>query len=161
MLGFFQASTFLSAAGFAAGVKCLKFVEGRMEFCGVEVNSYFASVVADFIRQKLLENKMTFTCETVMSHPGKVTLLEQAQRAGYRTYLYYIATNRAYIFDNSGENQAHTWIAEITDGRELELKIAEIPAWFSRAVLEKIGPPGRPPGIRKLVVGDGFEPSKA
>lgn len=188
VLGFFQASTFLSAAGFAAGVKCLKFVEGRMEFCGVEVNSYFASVAADFIRQKLLENKMTFTCETVMSHPGKITLLEQAQRAGYRTYLYYIATddpainisrvkarvrlgghavpedkiepryhrsldllmtairstNRAYIFDNSGENQAHTWIAEITDGRELELKIAEIPAWFRRAVLEKIGPPGRP-----------------
>ena len=28
-----------------------------------------------------------------MSHPSKVALLENAQRAGYRTYLYYIATD--------------------------------------------------------------------
>ena len=49
-------------------------------------------------------------------------------------------TNRAYIFDNSTDNadHAHTWLAEITDGRRLELKTDQIPAWFKRSVLDKI-----------------------
>lgn len=42
---------------------------------------------------KLLKVRQTFTFETVMSHPGKVALLQQAQQAGYRTYLYYVATD--------------------------------------------------------------------
>ncbi len=47
-------------------------------------------------------------------------------------------TNRAYIFDNSGDNQEkHTWLAEITEGRKLEMKTDEMPAWFKRAVLDK------------------------
>ena len=179
---FIMRSPFLRSAGFGDAAAQLGFADGRLSFGGVAVNSYFASVAVDFIRQKLLERKATFTFETVMSHEGKVALLEQAQRAGYRTYLYFIATedpainisrvrhrvkegghavpedkiesryyrsldllmdairvtNRAYIFDNSTDSQKHTWIAEITDGRELELKIREIPAWFRRAVLEKI-----------------------
>ena len=49
-------------------------------------------------------------------------------------------TNRAYVFDNSGDSkdQKHTWLAEITDGRVLELKSDQMPAWFKRAVLDKI-----------------------
>ena len=49
-------------------------------------------------------------------------------------------TNRAYIFDNSGDNQAHTWLAEITEGMELEMKSDRVPAWFKRSVLDKIQP---------------------
>jgi hypothetical protein len=51
-------------------------------------------------------------------------------------------TNRAYIFDNSGDNKdgKHTWVAEITDGKLLDLKPDQIPAWFQRAVLDKIEP---------------------
>ena len=49
-------------------------------------------------------------------------------------------TNRAYVFDNSGNtrDKKHTWLAEITEGRELELKSDQLPAWFKRAVLDKI-----------------------
>jgi hypothetical protein len=49
-------------------------------------------------------------------------------------------TNRAYVFDNSTDNAdgTHTWLAEITDGRVLELKSDRIPSWFKRAVLDKI-----------------------
>ena len=47
-------------------------------------------------------------------------------------------TSRAYVFDNSGLPGEHTWIAEITDGRSLELKTNRVPAWFKRAVLDKI-----------------------
>jgi predicted ABC-type ATPase len=48
------------------------------------------------------------------------------------------ASNRAYIFDNSGTHGEHTWLAEITDGRTLELKTDLIPAWFKRAVLDQM-----------------------
>ncbi len=151
---------------------------------GGEVNSYVASVAADFLRRALVERKCSFTFETVMSSPDKVALLAMARSAGYRTYLYYIATDdpqinisrvrnrvklgghdvpedkivaryhrslgllmdairhtdRAYIFDNSGEDLGKTWLAEITDGSLLELKVSQIPAWFKRAVLGKISP---------------------
>ena len=49
-------------------------------------------------------------------------------------------TSRAFIFDNSTDsaNPQLAWIAEITDGRLLELKTDQIPAWFHKAVIEKI-----------------------
>jgi predicted ABC-type ATPase len=54
--------------------------------------SYHASIVADFIRRKLLEQSVSFSFETVMSHHSKVDFLREAQLKGYRTYLYYVAT---------------------------------------------------------------------
>ena len=152
----------------------------KLSFFAVSVNAYFASVAADFIRQKLLQAKTSFTFETVMSSPDKVALLHKAQQYGYRTYLYYVATedpeinisrvryrvkmgghpvpvdkivsryfrsldllreairysNRAYIFDNSGSQQV--FVAEITEGHQLELKTEKIPNWFKHAVLDKI-----------------------
>jgi predicted ABC-type ATPase len=183
VLKFFKGSDFLISAGLAPAAAQLGFADGRLSFAKVAVDSYFASAAADLLRQKLLEQNVSFTLETVMSHPSKVALLQKAQRMGYRTYLYYIATddpeinisriryrveqqgghavpadkivsryhrslgllreaichtNRAYVFDNSSENQKHTWIAEITDGRGLEMKTDQMPAWFKRAVMDKI-----------------------
>ncbi|MCX6856118.1 MAG: zeta toxin family protein [Verrucomicrobia bacterium] len=184
VLPVFEGSEFLAGHGFREAATSLRFAEGQLWFPTGVINSYFASVLADFLRQKLLAAQRTFTFETVMSHPSKVDLLKQAQEAGYRTYLYYVATddpsinisrvenrvklnghdvppdlvvkryyrsldllmsaiwhtNRAYIFDNSTDNadRTHTWLAEITDGRNLELKMDQIPAWFKHAVLDKI-----------------------
>jgi predicted ABC-type ATPase len=56
------------------------------------IDSYLAADLAEFIRQMLLENDISFTYETVMSHSGKVDFLKLAQSKGYRVYLYYIAT---------------------------------------------------------------------
>ena len=47
-------------------------------------------------------------------------------------------TDRAYIFDNSGEGQERTWLAEVTEGRELEMTADRMPAWFKHAVWEKL-----------------------
>jgi predicted ABC-type ATPase len=182
VMPFFSNSMFLNSAGLAEATRNLCFSHDRLDFEKVSVNSYFASVAADFLRQKLLGKRFSFTLETVMSHQSKVDLLEQAQNLGYRTYLYFIATddpainisrvqnrvhqgghavpkeriepryyrsldllmdgirrsNRAYIFDNSGDNQQHTWLAEVTDGRVLEMKSDKIPAWFKRYVMDKI-----------------------
>lgn len=57
------------------------------------VNSYVAAVLADAIRRALLAQGRTFTFETVMSSPDKVDFMREAQKRGYRTYLYFVATD--------------------------------------------------------------------
>lgn len=181
---FFRRSKLLEKAGLSHLVDAISVADGQLSLDPTAANSYVASVLADLIRQRLLAAKASFTIETVMSHPSKVELLELAQNLGYRTYLYFIATedpvinisrvrnrvsrgghtvpedrivkryhasldllmlaiqrtNRAYIFDNSGEDRDRTWVAEVTEGREMEVKTNQMPAWFKHAVWEKIAP---------------------
>ncbi len=92
ILAFFANSKLLENAEMGDEARCLCFSEGKLCFHEVMVNAYFASVAADFLRQKLMEKRLSFSFETVMSSPDKVTLLQKAQQMGYRTYLYYIAT---------------------------------------------------------------------
>ena len=176
---FLQVSTLLNKAGLLAQAAQLALVDGRVAFGPVAVNSYWASVLADFIRHKLLASKASFTFETVMSSPDKVAFLQKAQKVGYRTYLYFVATedadinvsrvkyrvqvgghpvaedkirsryvrslellpqavtyaDRAYMFDNSGAERV--WVAEVTDGLEIEMKTNEMPAWFKAALWDK------------------------
>ena len=51
-------------------------------------------------------------------------------------------TNRAYVFDNSRDGSEHLWVAEITEGSDLEIKCDPMPAWFQHAVWDKIHVPG-------------------
>lgn len=176
---FFTASTLLAKAGLLAQAQRLTLVDNLVQFGDVEVNSYFASVLADFIRHKLLSAKVSFTFETVMSSPDKIDFLRKSQHVGYRTYLYFVATedpdinvarvqsrvemgghpvaedkirsryvrslvllpeavayaDRAYIFDNSGGEKV--WIAEVTNGTEIEMKTDQMPAWFKTALWDK------------------------
>jgi len=178
---FLYQSTLLSNAGLLEQAKQLQLIDGQIHFGTVPVNSYFASVLADFIRHKLLEAKISFTFETVMSSPDKVEFLQKAHRAGFRTYLYYVATedpsinidrvrhrvamgghpvpeekivaryarsldllidavthsDRAYIFDNSSNAQERVWIAEVTNGEEIEMKTEQMPIWFKNALWDK------------------------
>ncbi len=60
--------------------------------CITYVDSYLAADLAEFIRQQLLANDISFTFETVMSHPGKINFLQDARNNGFKVYLYYIAT---------------------------------------------------------------------
>lgn len=179
ILDFFNQSTLLEKAGCLDEAFSLRFNDNKLSFHEVTVNAYFASVAADFIRQKLIECSKSFTFETVMSFPDKIELLRKAQSKGYRTYLYYVATensdinisrvryrvstgghlvpedkiisrymrsldllmqavqftHRAYIFDNS--THEHIWLAELTDGRTLEMKTDQMPAWFKKSLWDK------------------------
>lgn len=45
-------------------------------------------------------------------------------------------THRAYILDNS--THEHVWIAEITNGKTVEMKTNEIPVWFQKSLLDKL-----------------------
>jgi len=182
LLQFLRESTFLRNARLESEIALLTATESKLSFEGAKANAYLASAISDFLRHKLLETRLSFTFETVMSSADKVAFLTKAQKAGYRTYLYYVATedpiinqsrvearvkqgghsvpiekippryhrslellpeairnsNRAYIFDNSGDQEKDTWLAEITDGKTLELKTEIVPAWFKRAVLDRM-----------------------
>ena len=180
---FFHSSALIERAGLKEVAKSIDVEdETRIRFSHIDgqKNAYLASVMADFVRKELLHTKGTFTFETVMSSPDKVALLQRAKQTGYRTDLYFIATedpeinisrvrarvqlgghdvptdkivsrywrsidllvpairetNRAYIFDNTGASL--TWIAEITDGRDVELKSDRMPAWFQHHVWNKV-----------------------
>ena len=92
VLNFFSNSKLLEKANLLDEVQYLRFSDDKIVFQAVSVNAYLASVIADFIRQKLLGMRASYTFETVMSSPDKVQLFQRAQERGYRTYLYYIAT---------------------------------------------------------------------
>ena len=94
---FLSQSTLLNSQGLAQVAQSITIVDGYISFGGLSVNSYFASALADLMRRRLLENGESFTFETVMSSPDKVELLCDAQKRGYRTYLYYVATEDAEI----------------------------------------------------------------
>ncbi len=68
-----------------------------LDFRSVQINSYFASVASDFIRNKLLQACLSFTFETVMSSKDKIEFMLKAKALGYRTYLYFVATEDPYI----------------------------------------------------------------
>ncbi len=61
ILPFFANSTLLANAGLDDEAKGLRFSDGKLSFFEVIVNGYFASVAADFIRQKLLEKRVSFS----------------------------------------------------------------------------------------------------
>lgn len=177
---FFQNSTLLKLADLLSKADKLRFNKNKLDFTDISVNAYFASVAADFIRQKLVAAHRSFSFETVMSSPDKIDFLKKTSKSGYRNYLYFVATddplinisrvayrvktgghdvpkekiesryyrsldlllnavkstNRAYIFDNSGEESV--LIAEITDAEDVELKTDTVPLWFKMYILNKI-----------------------
>lgn len=74
----------------------LEIQEGVLVWKG-EMNSYVASIIASFFREELVKQKLTFSFETVMSHPTKVEFLSGAKLEGYKTYLYFICTEDPLI----------------------------------------------------------------
>jgi predicted ABC-type ATPase len=154
--------------------------ENILDISQVPVNAYLASILVDLLRNQLIQTGQSFTFETVMSSADKLEVLRKAKAAGFRNYLYYIATEdpiinvsrvkyrvktgghsvpedkiisryhrsldllfdaiqlteRAYLFDNSGTSRV--WVAEVTGGKQIELKTDRIPNWFIRYVENKI-----------------------
>lgn len=57
------------------------------------VNSYSIALAAAYFREVLFSIGASFSLETVFSHPSKVDALRRAKELGYRTYLYFVATD--------------------------------------------------------------------
>jgi predicted ABC-type ATPase len=89
---YFASSPFLQSRQLHIAARGIEIHTGAIDFRCLEMNSYYASVLADFIRRMALASSKSFSFETVMSARDKVDLLQEAQGRGFRTYLYYIAT---------------------------------------------------------------------
>ena len=63
-----------------------------IDFGLIPINSYVASILTDYLRSVCIESGQSFTFETVMSSPDKLAVLQRAKEAGFRIYLYYVAT---------------------------------------------------------------------
>lgn len=61
------------------------------------LDSYFSAFVASFIQMALMEKGISFSFETVMSHPSKLEIMRLAKNQGYRVYLYFVSTLSAEI----------------------------------------------------------------
>lgn len=94
---FFVDSTFLTSRKLEISPNSIQYSDGRVEFTNLVMNSYYVSVLADFLRRKAIEQSKSFSFETVMSAADKVELLHEAQQSGFRTYLYYVATDDPII----------------------------------------------------------------
>ena len=71
---------------------------------------YAAAMLTTWLRERLLEEGISFSFETVMSHPSKVGFLAKARKLGYRTYLYFVAT--AAVDINVGRVQVRKQLGE-------------------------------------------------
>jgi len=62
-----------------------------------DTHSYEASLITSFIRYHLLEKGISYSFETVMSHPSKLDELTEATGKNYKTYLYFICIDDPLI----------------------------------------------------------------
>lgn len=91
------AHSLLQGNNLAPSLASLPLKENQLFFNGLQPNSYHASAICNYIRDQLLSQEQSFSFETVMSHESKVDLLRDAQLRGYRTYLYFVATETPEI----------------------------------------------------------------
>lgn len=63
----------------------------------VDQYGYLGAILSEVIRNKLLASNKDFSFETVMSHPGKLDFLKNAKLKGFKTYLYFVATESVTI----------------------------------------------------------------
>ena len=96
LLSYFTESAWLQKAGLGPQTERLLLRHNRLYFPG-GVNSYLASVLCDFLRRQLVIERVSFSFETVMSASDKVKFLAEARAQGYRTYLYFVATDDPLI----------------------------------------------------------------
>ena len=61
------------------------------------VNSYTVAMLVNFLQDECIKRGVSFSQETVFSHPSKIAALEKARSMGFRTYLYFVATDDAEI----------------------------------------------------------------
>lgn len=87
-----KGSTQLSENKLLSNLEKVTFSGSKLSIPRSILSSYFVSAIADFLHENSVSSKVSFSFETVMSHPKKIDLLKYAQSNGFRNYLYFIAT---------------------------------------------------------------------
>lgn len=80
---FFQGSTFSPVKRNEPDLWTKLSVHQNILICNTSLDSYIAADIAEFIRQQLLDQGISFTYETVMSHKGKIEFLTRRFLVGF------------------------------------------------------------------------------
>ena len=80
-----------SSGEISVDADCVRFATAE------SVNSYTVALLVNFLQDECINRCVSFSQETVFSHPSKVAALAKAKASGFRTYLYYVATDSASI----------------------------------------------------------------
>ena len=138
---YFATSSFLQSQNLLDGSDTIVCRDSGIDFSGLRFTSYHASVLSDFLRRKALEAGKSFSFETVMSAHDKVDLLRDAQQLGFRTYLYFIATEAPEINIQRVKNRVADGGHDVPEAKIVERYyrslglLAEAIRWSSRAFL--------------------------
>jgi len=68
-----------------------------VRFSDDSINSYTVALFTNFLQHTAICRGESFSQETVFSHASKIEALKLAKASGYRTYLYFIATESPAI----------------------------------------------------------------
>lgn len=90
-------STYAEAVKAIYRGETIRVIGDRVCFDMSAINSYTIALFANFLQDRFINRGESFSQETVFSHPSKIEALKRAQAAGYRTYLYFVATSNAEI----------------------------------------------------------------
>ena len=78
---------------------CIRFLDPAA------INSYTIALLTNYLQDEHIERDLSFSQETVFSHPSKIDALRKAHEKGYRTYLYFVATTSPEINVSRVENR--------------------------------------------------------
>ena len=93
--GFVEKSTY--GPGVKRSLRSVKVMGGRLDLSGAHLDSYAVALIGAYLRDAMVRRNVSFSFETVFSHHSKIDELARAVTAGYRVYLYFIATEQADI----------------------------------------------------------------
>ena len=75
----------------------IKIVDGFARFNDGAINSYTIALITNFLQNECIKRGISFSQETVFSHHSKIDALKTAKERGFRTYLYFVATEDASL----------------------------------------------------------------
>lgn len=96
-------------------------------------HAYEAALIAAFVRQQLIKENSSFSFETVMSHISKLDELKAAKKAGYKVYLYFVATDNAEINESRVNNRVKKGGHNVTSAKIYSRYIASL-SLLSKAI---------------------------
>jgi len=109
----------------------LQFSDNNLLASQSDAVRYDAAAAADFIRHELVKAGISFTFETVFSHPSKLDFLHEAQDQGYQVYLYFISTVSPEINISRIKQRVHMGEHDVADEKvrdRYELSLSLLPA---------------------------------
>ena len=124
--------TFVRKSSFPEEYKAL-FIWDRIQVQNVKVSfdkkdlsdkksEVIATILADFIREMLIARQQSFSFESVFSHPSKIGILKEAQKKGFKNYLYFIATDLVILSDGQCVSSIEIKLVALPDNPELNQK---------------------------------------